>query len=257
MPELPTPWANGQSEPSQGGSSISSFDPAATTLGSFGSIATVGSFCLFWGKGDGGLACVTRDSVAACPAAGAARASARPIAPTIHPRFSIGSTSWSPLGVPRSERYPRARGPNCAACTKHGRAVGRIGPAPASSPERRWRRSRSPPRPPPCQSAPAVPPTPSTLRGAESCSAGPELGEGRGAICEGAGPVPPCRRAGGRPRSRASSIGAPLDLPWRSIRPSARIVSSPCQLAASIRRSCARRARPSRRPTCECRRGRG
>src|SRR6266516_6968742 len=100
MPELPIPCANGQLEPAQGGSSISSFVPAATTLGLLGSMATDGSCCLFCGHGVAGLPLVTIDSVAACTAAGAAKTSAKPIAPAIHPRFSIPRTSSSPISSP-------------------------------------------------------------------------------------------------------------------------------------------------------------
>src|SRR5439155_18504433 len=68
MPEVPTPAVNGQlvgSPALQASTSISSFDPAATTEGSCASIATAGSFCLFWAKGLGGLPTETSVSVAA------------------------------------------------------------------------------------------------------------------------------------------------------------------------------------------------
>src|SRR4051794_22099916 len=88
MPEFPTPCTNGQSPPTQGGSSISSFEPAASTLGLVGSIATVGSFCLFCGNGDGPLPVLTSASAANATAGSA------PIASTLSmsanpPRFSI------------------------------------------------------------------------------------------------------------------------------------------------------------------------
>src|SRR3954471_21669128 len=88
MPEFPIPCTNGQSAPSQGGSSISSFEPAASTLGLAGSIATVGSFCLFCGNGDGPLPVLTSASAANATAGSA------PIASTLSmsanpPRFSI------------------------------------------------------------------------------------------------------------------------------------------------------------------------
>ena len=74
---MPIPCTNGQLEPSHWGSSISSFAPAASTLGSVGSIATYGSFCLFWGNDVAGLAPVTFASVAAC-----APAASTPVATT-------------------------------------------------------------------------------------------------------------------------------------------------------------------------------
>src|SRR5581483_2683005 len=87
MPDTPTPGVNGQSLPSQGARSISSFDPAATTLGLLGSIATDGSFCLFCGKGDAGLPLVTSESALAIAGSESAATSAPSIA--ISNRFLI------------------------------------------------------------------------------------------------------------------------------------------------------------------------
>src|ERR1044071_2153257 len=57
-------------------SSISSFAPAATMLGSIGLTATAGSFCLFCEKGEGGLATVTSGSLAGVAPATAPKRSA-------------------------------------------------------------------------------------------------------------------------------------------------------------------------------------
>src|SRR5258708_10513583 len=59
MPETPTPCVNGQLLPAQGARSISSFEPAAKMFGCLASTASAGSFCLFCGKGVGGLPTVT------------------------------------------------------------------------------------------------------------------------------------------------------------------------------------------------------
>src|SRR5262249_50207567 len=96
----------GKPAPTQGPSSISSLEPAASTLGFVGSIATVGSFCLFCGKGAVGPL-VTRASTAAWATAGAA-----PIPSTIRamrkrPCFSI-RTSCPDDGSPAS--HPTAGG---------------------------------------------------------------------------------------------------------------------------------------------------
>src|SRR3954454_22432613 len=77
MPETPTPAVNGQvfgAPAAQDSSSISSFEPAATTFGLLGSIATAGSFCLFCENGVGGLPTETSTSVG-----GAAEATATPV----------------------------------------------------------------------------------------------------------------------------------------------------------------------------------
>jgi hypothetical protein len=61
-PETPTPFVNGQvdgSPAAQDSMSISSFAPATTTEGSCASMATAGSFCLFWENGVDGLPTVT------------------------------------------------------------------------------------------------------------------------------------------------------------------------------------------------------
>src|SRR6478609_6670054 len=73
-PELPTPGVNGHvlSVPALHASmSISSLEPATSTLGCSASIATAGSFCLFCENGVNGLPTVTRLSglnAAAVPA---------------------------------------------------------------------------------------------------------------------------------------------------------------------------------------------
>ena len=72
MPDTPTPGVKGQSVGSpaaQDSSSISSLDPAATTSGWPASIATAGSFCLFWENGVGGLPTETRVSLGVAPLA--------------------------------------------------------------------------------------------------------------------------------------------------------------------------------------------
>src|SRR4051794_4856915 len=102
MPELPTPWTKGQSPPTQGPSSISSFDPEARTLGLVGSIATVGSFCLFCGNGLGGLPVFTSASTAACATAGAAPIASTTSPTTNRPRFCICS-SCVPVTSPRGD----------------------------------------------------------------------------------------------------------------------------------------------------------
>src|SRR3954452_14671021 len=101
MPELPTPWTNGQSPPTHGPSSISSFEPAARTVGLVGSTATVGSFCLFCGNGLGGLPVLTSASTAAWATAGAAPMASATRATTNRPRFNISdllSRCFSPPG---------------------------------------------------------------------------------------------------------------------------------------------------------------
>src|SRR3954451_15150409 len=105
MPEFPTPCTNGQSAPTQGPSSISSFDPAARTLGLVGSTATVGSFCLFCGNGLGGLPVLTNASAAAWATAGAAPKASTTRATTNRPCFNISdllSRNFSPPGHYRS-----------------------------------------------------------------------------------------------------------------------------------------------------------
>ena len=57
-PVTPTPFVKGHvlgSPALHASRSISSFDPATTTDGLCASMPTVGSFCLFWAKGEGGL----------------------------------------------------------------------------------------------------------------------------------------------------------------------------------------------------------
>src|SRR4051812_5000611 len=88
MPELPTPCTNGQSAPTQGPSSISSFEPAASTEGLVGSTATVGSFCLFCGNGEGGLPVLTRASEPSATA-GTAPNESTPRTTANQRRFSI------------------------------------------------------------------------------------------------------------------------------------------------------------------------
>src|SRR6266567_6443557 len=84
-PETPTPPVNGQVAglpAAQASSSISSFAPAASTVGACGSTATAGSFCLFCENGEGGLptvtsgSCVTEAPAVADRKPGAARATA-------------------------------------------------------------------------------------------------------------------------------------------------------------------------------------
>ena len=72
MPETPTPGVNGQvfAVPAAHDSrSISSLEPAATTLGSLASMATAGSFCLFCENGVAGLPTDTMVSVVCAEAA--------------------------------------------------------------------------------------------------------------------------------------------------------------------------------------------
>ena len=79
MPDVPTSGVNGHvvSFPALHGSrSMLSLAPAARIVGSFASIATAGSFCLFCGNGVLGPA-VTSDSPA-CAAAGAIASRASP-----------------------------------------------------------------------------------------------------------------------------------------------------------------------------------
>src|SRR5437660_11451475 len=71
MPDVPTPGVNGQvvgSPALQASKSISSFAPAARTLGLWASTARAGSFCLFAENGDAGLPMDTRVSPAAATA---------------------------------------------------------------------------------------------------------------------------------------------------------------------------------------------
>src|SRR3954454_22800903 len=82
--------------------SISSLEPAATMVGTYGLTATAGSFCLFCENGDGGLPVVTRVSsvVAVAPATPTANATA--INATLN-SVSVGETLLiSPLssGLP-------------------------------------------------------------------------------------------------------------------------------------------------------------
>src|SRR6516162_6325665 len=71
MPDVPTPAVNGHGRLAvapavpQGPRSISSLEPAASTIGWLASIATAGSFCLFRGKGPAGLPVVTGAPVVA------------------------------------------------------------------------------------------------------------------------------------------------------------------------------------------------
>src|SRR5438046_538433 len=87
MPVTPTPCVNGQvvgSPALQASRSISSFDPDTTTDGSWASIATVGSFCLFCAKGEGGLPTDTRVSPwADAGIAGSASAMVNATAPNV------------------------------------------------------------------------------------------------------------------------------------------------------------------------------
>src|SRR5882757_1625913 len=120
MPELPIPWTNGQSPPTHGPSSISSFDPAARTLGLVGSIATVGSFCLFCGKGVGGLPVLTSASTAACAATGTAPIDSTTRETTNQPRFSIRSScGQSPRADPTPDTTSRSRGELAQALLEH------------------------------------------------------------------------------------------------------------------------------------------
>ena len=78
------------SVPPHGGSSISSFEPGDLTFGFVRIDRHVGSFCLFWGTGVGGLPVFTSASVAAWAAAGAANASSNPMtADTVEPRLNM------------------------------------------------------------------------------------------------------------------------------------------------------------------------
>ena len=72
MPDVPTPGVKGHELPLQPCTSISSLEPAASTLGELASTAIAGSFCLFWAKGDGGLPEETRVSFGAAVATVAA-----------------------------------------------------------------------------------------------------------------------------------------------------------------------------------------
>jgi len=82
-PEPLTPGVNGQvvSAPAlQASSSMLSFAPATTTFGWAGSMATAGSFCLFWENGAAGLPTLTSTEVS--EVATAAGAAANPNAAT-------------------------------------------------------------------------------------------------------------------------------------------------------------------------------
>jgi hypothetical protein len=75
-PEPPIPPVNGQvvSSPAlHASSSMLSFAPAARTLGACASIATAGSFCLFWENGLGGLPADTLESDPAAEADAASK----------------------------------------------------------------------------------------------------------------------------------------------------------------------------------------
>src|SRR4029077_4189353 len=78
---VPTPCVNGQEFPLHPATSISSLEPATSTLGEWASTAMVGSFCLFCGNGAAGLPTLIRVS------SGAALAivDAATRAPTINP----------------------------------------------------------------------------------------------------------------------------------------------------------------------------
>src|SRR5947209_120888 len=68
MPDTPTPVVKGQELPEHGARSISSLAPAATISGFDALTATLGSFCLFRGKGVGGLPTLTSVSPVAAEA---------------------------------------------------------------------------------------------------------------------------------------------------------------------------------------------
>src|SRR5438270_11666240 len=94
MPDTPTPSVNGQvfgAPAPQDSSSISSLAPATITLGLLGSIASAGSFCLFWENGVGGLPTLTSWSTggAAVAAATPPRTTARAVSSTRYSRRLI------------------------------------------------------------------------------------------------------------------------------------------------------------------------
>src|SRR5262245_27077638 len=70
MPESPTLPTNGHPDEVQAGSSISSLEPATRFMGLVGFWAMAGSFCLFWGKGDGCTRLVWVSTSRAAAAAG-------------------------------------------------------------------------------------------------------------------------------------------------------------------------------------------
>src|SRR4249920_3792470 len=106
------PCTNGQLEPTQGGSSISSFAPADTMLGCAGSIAKPGSFCLFGGNGDAGLPTVTDDSDAACAAGAPSAIIAQAVSTAkVDAVTRLLRMALPPMGVAISTSHSLAAGP--------------------------------------------------------------------------------------------------------------------------------------------------